>query len=199
MEKKLSLGDDCTLIRLDENMDISLLSCRDADLDDFFHNEALLYSEQLLGKTYVVVTNEPPYKPVAMITLSNDSIKSALIPNTSRNRIQRKIPNSKRTRSYPAALIGRIGVAEEYKGMELGSQIINYLKYLFTRKENLTGCRFLVVDAYNDDRVLGFYIKNGFTPLYANEDLEREAFHIAEGEKLHSRMLYFDLMQSTDK
>lgn len=83
--------------------------------------------------------------------------------------------------------------------MELGSQIINYLKCLFTRRENLTGCRFLVVDAYNDERVLGFYMKNGFIPLYANEDLEREAFHIAEDVRLHSRMLYFDLMQSTDK
>lgn len=32
MEKKLSLGDDCTLIRLDENMDISLFSCSDAEM-----------------------------------------------------------------------------------------------------------------------------------------------------------------------
>lgn len=61
--------------------------------------------------------------------IGNDSIKAALIPNASRNKIQRKIPNSKRTRSYPAVLIGRLGVAKNFQGTNdgIGSQAIDYI------------------------------------------------------------------------
>lgn len=66
---------------------------------------------------------------VCVFTLANDSIKAALIPNASRNKIQRKIPNSKRTRSYPAVLIGRLGVAKNFQGTNdgIGSQAIDYI------------------------------------------------------------------------
>ena len=194
--EKFSLNDECTFVRITEDMNVSRFSCGDNDLDDFFHHEAVLYTRQLLGKTYAFVTNEPPYRVVAMLTLANDSIKSTLIPNSSRNKLQRKIPYSKHTRSYPAVLIGRLGVSEHFQGKDfkVGSQVIDYLKYLFTREENLTGCRFLVVDAYNEQRVLGFYEKNGFSFLYRTEELEREAFHINGEEPLHSRMMYLDLL-----
>lgn len=195
MHSEFFLVDQCTRISVEANTDVSSFTCGDDDLDDFFHNEAKLYSEQLLGKTYAFVMNDNPSDIVCMFTLANDSIKSALIPNASRNKLQRNIPNSKRTRSYPAGLIGRLGVSVSYKGKNIGSQALDYLKYLFTRQAYLTGCRFLVVDAYNEESVLSFYSKNGFKPLYATEDLERAAFHIADGEKLHSRMFYFDLMQ----
>lgn len=201
MHSDFFLVDQCTRISVEADTDVSSFSCGDDDLDDFFQNEAKLYSEQLLGKTYAFVMNDNPDDIVCMFTLANDSIKSALIPNASRNKLQRSIPNSKRTRSYPAGLIGRLGVSKSYRGKEIGSQLLDYLKYIFTRQVYLTGCRFLVVDAYNEEYVLGFYAKNGFKPLYSTEELEREAFHIDSVEKLHSRMLYFDLMQflSTNK
>ena len=96
--------------------ELESFSCGDKDLDDFFHQDAFLYAEQLLGKTYYFSTTGDDKKIVCAFTLANDSIKAALIPNTSRNRIQRKIPNSKRTRSYPAVLIGKLGVAKEFQG-----------------------------------------------------------------------------------
>lgn len=194
MAEKLNIN-DCILAKLGRNSTLGSFSCGDRDLDEFFHEEAALYDAQLLGKTYVFSTKDIPSEIVAVFTIANDSIKSALIPNTSRNKIQRKIPNSKRTRSYPAALIGRLGVSVKFRDMDIGSQVLDYLKYLFTREENITGCRFLVVDAYNDERVLQFYSKNGFKPLYATEVLEKEAFHVSDKEQLNSRLLYFDLIQ----
>lgn len=135
-------------------------------------------------------------KIVCAFTLANDSIKAALIPNTSRNRIQRKIPNSKRTRSYPAVLIGRLGVAKEFQGtvLSVGSQVIEYIASWFVHPNNKTGCRFIVVDAYNKENVLHFYEKNGFKFLYSTESLEKEANHIPEDECLESRMMYLDLL-----
>lgn len=43
------------------------------------------------------------------------------------------------------------------------------------------------------ERTLQFYIHNGFTPLYASEELEREAFGVPQEERLRARMMYLDL------
>lgn len=176
--------------------ELESFSCGDKDLDDFFHEDAFLYAEQLLGKTYYFSTSGEEKKIVCAFTLANDSIKAALIPNSSRNKIQRKIPNSKRTRSYPAVLIGRLGVASEFQGapISIGSQVIEYIASWFIHPDNKTGCRFIVVDAYNKEYVLRFYAKNGFKFLYSTEELEKEANHIPMEEKLESRMMYLDLL-----
>lgn len=176
--------------------ELGTFSCGDNDLDDFFHQEAFLYAEQLLGKTYYFATTGADKKIVYAFTLANDSIKAALIPNSSRNKIQRKIPNSKRTRSYPAVLIGRLGVAKEFQGCgySVGSQIIEYIASWFIHPDNKTGCRFIVVDAYNKESVLHFYGKNGFKFLYSTEELEKEANHIPAEDPLESRMMYLDLL-----
>ena len=176
--------------------ELETFSCGDNDLDDFFHQEANLYAEQLLGKTYYFATTGVDKKIVCAFTLANDSIKAALIPNSSRNKIQRKIPNSKRTRSYPAVLIGRLGVAKDFQGCgySIGSQIIEYVASWFVHPDNKTGCRFVVVDAYNKESVLHFYGKNGFKFLYATEELEKEANHIPANDSLESRMMYLDLL-----
>ena len=197
MEEKVLLQSNCSLYRVTTKGELDSFSCGDDDLDDFFHQEACLYDGQLLGKTYFFATEiSGKEKIVCAFTLANDSIKAALIPNASRNKIQRKIPNSKRTRSYPAVLIGRLGVSKEYQGTNdnVGSQAIDYIISWFLLPDNKTGCRFIVVDAYNKEHVLHFYAKNGFKFLYSTEELEKEANHIPMGEKLESRMMYLDLL-----
>ena len=51
----------------------------------------------------------------ALFTLSNDSIKTKLMPSNDKNRFQRNIVNPKRGRSYPAVLIGRLGVNRDFQ------------------------------------------------------------------------------------
>ena len=112
------------------------------------------------------------------------------------NRIQRNIPNSKRTRSYPAVLIGRLGVSIDFQGTgnSIGTQVIEYIASWLVHPNNKTGCRFMVVDAYNTPQVCHFYEKNGFKYLYQSEELEKEANHIPIEEALESRMMYLDLL-----
>lgn len=195
MEERVLLQ-ECNRYRVTEYDELRSFACGDSDLDEFFHKEAHLYDAQMLGKTYFFATKGNTPRIVCAFTLANDSIKAALIPNASRNKIQRKIPNSKRTRSYPAVLIGRLGVAGEFQGSHngIGSQVIDYITAWFCHPENKTGCRFLVVDAYNKPKVLHFYEKNGFRFLYATEELEKEAYHIDIEERLESRMMYLDLI-----
>lgn len=119
---------DCDRVVVQSNQDLEGFSCGDDDLDEFFKSDAILYDKQLLGKTYYFQTKDTK-RVLGVVTVSNDSIKASLISNTIRNRLQRKIPNAKRTRNYPAILIGRLGVSKDVRGANIGSQIIDYIKY----------------------------------------------------------------------
>lgn len=169
--------------------------CKDADLDEFFRKDAFLYDEELLGRTYAWININNPSQIMALVTLANDSVKARYIASTARNRIQRSIVNAKRGRNYPAVLIGRLGVSSEYrgKGLNVGSQVIDFIKSWFRTADNKTGCRFIVVDAYNNDRTLHFYEKNGFKYLYRTEQEERDFLELKSGQSLETRFMFFDL------
>lgn len=173
----------------------SSFSCGDSDLDDFFAKDAFLYDDELLGRTYAWVDAQDTTKILGLVTVANDSVKTGLLPSNVRNRLQRSISNQKRGRSYPAVLIGRLGVSSICRGkdMNIGSQILDYLKDWFRSSDNKTGCRFIVVDAYNNSQTLHFYEKNGFLPLYKTEEDEREFFNLEPNQKLRTRFYYYDL------
>ena len=168
--------------------------CGDKDLDDFFHNDALLYEKEFLGKSYCWLSKEG-LEILAIVTLSYNGIHLERVNNPSRNSFQRKIPNNKRRLSYPAVLIGRLGVNSKFQGlgMNIGSQIIDFLKLWFISSSNKAACRFLIVDAYNNENTLGFYQKNGFRFVYKTIEDEKESYGIPVEEELKSRVLYFDL------
>lgn len=170
-------------------------SCSNRDLDDFFSNDALHYSTELLGKTYVWVNTSAPTQILGMVTLANDSVKTQFIASSAKNRLQRSVVNAKRGLNYPAVLIGRLGVADSCrgKGLKIGSQIIEFIKDWFRADDNKTGCRFLVVDAYNNERTLHFYERNGFKYLYRSESEEREFLELTPEEPLETRFMFYDL------
>ena len=170
-------------------------TCGDDDLDDFFINDSEHYANELLGKTYCWITIEKPHQIVALFTLSNDSIKTQFMASNTKNRLQRHIVNPKRGRSYPAVLIGRLGVNSLFQGhlSHVGRQLMDFIKDWFRNEENKTGCRFIVVDAYNTEKALHYYMANGFHPLYKTEEEEKKAFDIPSTETLKTRLLYFDL------
>lgn len=172
-------------------------SCGESDLDEFFLNDSFYYNEEMLGKTYCYVTVKKPYTIVSLFTLANDSIKTTHYDKSTKNRLNRSIPNSKRGKSYPATLIGRLGVNVNYqgKGFHIGTQVLDMLKTWFRDDDNKTGCRFLVVDAYNSQRTLRFYENNGFKFLHKDENEERLYNHFSSDEPLHTRLMRYDLKQ----
>ncbi len=174
--------------------------CGDRDLDDFFAHDVFLYENELLSKAYCWVLKSNPQEIVAIATLSFDGIKTNLLDKSSRNSLQRKIPYKKHHRSYPAVLIGRLGVSKKFqgKGGGVGSQLMDVLKYWFVDESNKAACRYIIVDAYNTLSTLHYYAKNGFKPLYKSEEAERLAFGISCEEPLKSRIYYFDLKLMTE-
>ena len=198
------INERCVITRLTEELSQLPFSCGntdgDRDLEEFFHTQALMFAKEKLGQTYCVINNEgEEAEIVAFFTVSNDSIKTTFIPKKAVNKIERKIPGRKHLHTYPAVLIGRLGVNRKYQGCDyfIGQQIINYIKIWFTDDDNKTGCRFLVVDAYNKEKVLSFYERNKFKFLYADEDTEKKEQHIEdENEQLNTRHMFLDLLHT---
>lgn len=174
-------------------------SCGDDDLDEFFSHDVFTYEAELLGKTYCWISKDNQREIVAIATLSYDGIKAYTLDKPSRNSLQRKIPQQKRHRSYPAVLIGRLGVNKLFQGqgLNVGTQLMDALKYWFVDENNKAACRYMLVDAYNTDSTLHYYLKNGFRPLYKTEQSEKDAFGIPEDNALKSRVLFFDLKMIT--
>lgn len=170
-------------------------SCSDHDLDEFFQEDAFYYDSELIGKTYAWIDMANPSQIVCLVTLANDSVKAKSLVNSARNRLQRTVTHPKHGMNYPAVLIGRLGVSSHYraKGYNVGSQIIEFLKGWFRTEDNKTGCRFMVVDAYNCDRTIRFYQKNGFKILFTDENDERKFLGLKEDEQLETRFMFFDL------
>ena len=169
---------DYKLVRLDYLTKVSLFNCDNTDLNDFIINDALNHQGELLSVTYIWLDDKDI--PIAFVSLSNDKIiKSEMINFW--NHLCRVIPNNKRRKHYPAVLLQRLGVSNELQGKGLGSEIITFLKAWFT-VNNKTGCRFIIVDAYNEEKVINFYTKNGFNFLSNND------------QSNHTRHMYYDLM-----
>lgn len=103
------------------------------------------------------------------------------------------MPREKQMRRYPAALIGRLGVNIDYAGKGIGSELLDFLKKWFVQADNKTGCRYLIVDAYNMPSVLQYYQRNNFCFLFSTE--EQEATNSSMQLPLKTRYMYYDLIQ----
>ena len=173
--------------------------CGNEDLNDFFSKDVLNYTSELLGKSYCFTLDKDPSIIVAAFTVANDSIKTLNLPNARKKKVSKDIPRPKQMRSYPSVLIGRLGVHKEFRllGEEdrrTGDQLMDFIKAWFIDSGNKTGCRFIVVDSYNEYKPLRYYKNNGFTELFSTEEQEAEFTGRAEGLKLQTRLLYFDLI-----
>lgn len=120
------LTDRCALVRLGPEVSTRDFICGDNGIDAFFRHSYFLYEQELLTKTYAFVTDDEECRIVCIFSVSNDSVKASMLPKRFRNRMQRNIPTSKRMRSYPAVLIGQMGVDRNFKGLNVGSQVLNY-------------------------------------------------------------------------
>lgn len=192
-----SLFQQCSMLTYSEEVwkQCPDFTCGDTELDAFFKEDAENYAVEMLGKSYCWVTDSTPRQIVAIFTISNDSIKTKDLLPSSKNKLQRRISNLKRGRSYPAALIGRLAVNKQFQGngYKIGSQLVEFIKTWMREPDDKTACRFLVVDAYNTESVLSFYLSNGFLPLHKTEEDEKAFYHISAEESLRTRLLYFDL------
>ncbi len=195
----------CTLKVYDEDIHRICFpfDCGDNDLNDFFANDVIKYSNELLGKSYCFTLDEDDRQIVAAFTISNDSIKTFSLPNARKKKIIAEIPREKHMKSYPAVLIGRLGVNNLIRKKikeenTIGDQLMDFIKSWFIDKGNKTGCRFIIVDAYNKITPLNYYKRNGFIELFSSEEQEKKYINVSEEKTLSTRLLYYDLILITE-
>ncbi len=172
--------EDLYFIRLNKEKETIHFDCGDNDLNEFIRKDAWAYQQELLSVTYLFEDKQG--NVLAFFSVSNDLLKDQDFEKW--NNLSRKLPNRKRRKEYPSVKIGRLGVSLNCIGKNVGTQIMIFIKNWFT-SENKTGCRFLLVDAYNKSEVINFYQKNEFV-LLTEKDKERK-----------TRLMYFDLIRMT--
>ena len=169
------------LKRLEPDDPRPAFTCDDEDLDEFYQKDSIEGCKQLLSVTYAFIDDKNNNKVVAFFSVSNDSIKKELLPRSTFERIVKIVPFEKRYSSMPAVKIGRLGVASDAQRRSHGTTVLDFLKVWFTHG-NKTGCRFMLVDAYNNEKTRNFYIKNGFEFLTKDDESEE------------TRIMYFDML-----
>ena len=189
----IDLLKDCRFLTLSEEDVISDFDCGNEELNDFFNNKALLFKEQLLAMT-CFFRHEKSSKVVCAFSLSPNALKAKDLPNNRQKKVKQLVPREKTLQSYPAFLIGRFGVSQEYNGQGIGTQLMELIKG-FCIRNYPDFCRFLVIDAYNSPSVLGFYQKNSFLTVFSTEEQERETYKIKPEEFLQTRYLFYDMMR----
>lgn len=166
---------DLTLVRLDNTTQLKPFSCSDSDLNEFLFEDANKYANELLATTFIL---ENSSDIVAYFSLLNDSVNLKSRESKTVNRFNRSIPNAKRINNYPAIKLGRLAVSDTYQSHHIGSQVLQLIKRWF-KPNKLSGCRFILVDAYAS--AVPFYERNGFK------------FLTKEDEEADTRLMYFDL------
>ena len=214
------LEDKCTfsILNIEILNSCQVFDCGHEDLNDFFASQTDNYSLELLGKTYCFRLDEDPRVIVCAFTVSNDSIKTNYLPNSRKKKLIKNVPRQKHFNSYPAVLIGRLGINKNFKRMGIGVELMTFIKSWFIEFSNKTGCRFVVVDSYNESIPLKYYKKNGFDFLLSTEEQEKKYLGYSDNKftfsdylnsisiisklikliqsnpSLDTRLMYFDLI-----
>lgn len=152
--------------------------CGDKDLNEYFFKDSRLACSELISVTYTWIDSG---KTVAFFSVSNDAVKRELLTGSAFRRHTRHVAPSKRYSTLPAVKIGRLAVDYRYHANGIGSDVLSFIKVWFT-DGNKTGCRFIIVDAYNTAKTINFYLKNGFS------------FSLSSDKSDKTRLMFFDLM-----
>lgn len=132
-------------------------------------------------------------------TLANAGIRVNDLPNSRKKKIETNIPHVKVMKDYPAVLVARLGVSKHFRSLHIGSDILSYIKLWFLDPYNKTGCRFMIVDAYNEPTTIAFYEQNGFNTVFSTEQQEKDYRHLESDIPLSTRLMYYDLMRTVEE
>ncbi|MDD5942438.1 N-acetyltransferase [Fibrobacter sp.] len=174
--------------------DLSAFDCGRKEINKFFQKDALDYQNELFSKTYLLSPRNDLDKVAAAFTVANTCLFTRMLPNSRKKKIGYEVRHSKGSINYPAILLGQLGVDAHFAGHRLGAQIIEFIAQWFSSQENKSGCRYLIVEAYNEDRLLSFYAKCGLKPVFNDIEQERIYRHLDDDKPLETRLLYRDLI-----
>ncbi|MDE6533427.1 MAG: GNAT family N-acetyltransferase [Muribaculaceae bacterium] len=166
------------LVKLTPDTELAGFDCGDEDLNNFLVEDAKGFLDKRIATSYIL---EDDGNIVAYFCLLNDKISRQDVTNSQWKKIKGGFPERKQFGSYPAIKIGRFAVSSQYKGRNIGTDLMNLLKGMLNENPNYSAFRYLTVDAYLS--AIDFYQKNDFKIL---------------SEKIlgdHTRLMFFDMME----
>lgn len=177
-------------------LNLQAFDCGRKSVTDFFHNEAQDYQDELFGKTYYFCLPDNPSEIVAGFTIANASIFTKHLPNARQKKIGFEVHHEKGLINYPAILLAQLGVDIKYKGLHLGPQIIDFVMAWFTSPDNKSGCRHLIVDAYDKPHLLDFYQRSGLNLFFSSpeQEMEYRNWNVEKDGPLETRLMYRDMI-----
>lgn len=148
-------------------------SCqREADLENFLQEKAILYENTNLGKTYLILDSEELKNKNFIIagyfTIAQKSVDISEISTKKRRKMLGAYPGRDKLKSIPAYLIGQLGRCDSYSSLELpGNTILNECYNVISLASRIVGGNLVVLEC-REGMFLKVYEKLGFKKLYAS-------------------------------
>lgn len=147
----------------------SSFSCtKNIDLQDFLHNKAVTFENNLRSRTYLYLDNitqeVAAYFTVTISTLHTDGISP---------KVTKLLDGYKDdVASIPCFLIGQLGKSDKFEPQKIGEYILDDAIGIIDRSQQSLGGRFILLDAINKEQVIKFYETNAFFPIENNPTSE---------------------------
>lgn len=164
------------IIALTSDYEMKPFDCGDAVLNGFLRDEAKLFLENRLAKTYLLCDDD---QIAGYFCLLNDKLSRQEVANHDWRKIKKLFPHAKHFGSYPAVKLGRFAVSVLYRNQGLGSELMELIKQNLIEDPGYSQFRFLTVDAYLS--AVPFYEQNGFKRLVPTQ------------EQGNTQAMYFDI------
>ena len=153
---------------LEETDDLSTFACDKDDpmgLDEFIHKEAIQFQKEKLGVTHLFL-----YKGqvVGFATLAMSEIEVKEAQSLSSAGIEIK--------NFPALLIGRLAVHNNYRDRHVGRIICLWCLDIARELSREVGCRLVVV--LTEGKPVEFYKKSGFAIIPKYKKKEKKWMYI---------------------
>lgn len=148
-------------------------SCqREADLENFLQEKAILYENTNLGKTYLILDSEELKNKNFIIagyfTIAQKSVDISEISTKKRRKMLGAYPGRDKLKSIPAYLIGQLGRCDSYSSLELpGNTILNECYNVISLASRIVGGNLVVLEC-REGMFSKVYEKLGFKKLYAS-------------------------------
>ena len=167
------------LIPLTPDYPLVAFDCGDDDLNKFLLNDAKPAQELRIANTFILEADDG--RIAAYFCLLNDKISKSEVIGSRWKKIRSSFPRDKQFSSYPSVKIGRFAVSLDFRGLNVGSAMMDMLVNKLQVERSVSAFRFITVDAYLS--AVPFYEKNGFLHLTKKDEDE------------HTRLMYFDMME----
>lgn len=148
-------------------------SCqREADLENFLQEKAILYENANLGKTYLILdSKELENKNFAIagyFTIAQKSVDISEISAKKRRKMLGAYPGRDTLKSVPAYLIGQLGRCDSYSSQQLpGNTILNECYNVISLASMIVGGNLIVLEC-REGMFAKVYEKLGFKKLYTS-------------------------------